>query len=158
MSVNKLVALINKLPLPDKAWIISLLVLIFWGVDFVIEFNRVSVYYTNLLASGALPPDADSISIPILSYAFGEIMLGLIFSVYLLWALIGMQSNNQAIKFNKQKPVRSSISWILTGLWVSTALLVCIARLKEFNFILASLQLISIYCAIATNAVVQNKN
>lgn len=158
MSVNKVVAFINKLPLPNRAWIITILAAAWWVVDFNIEYKRLTVYYTKILASGSLPPDADSISIPILSYAFGDIMLGLFFSAYLLWALSGIKPNNKAIKFNKQKPIRSTFSWVITGLWLSIALVMLVGRFQEGKLILISLQFISIYCAIATNATVQNKD
>lgn len=157
MALNKIITYINRLPLPNKGFIIFGLALVWWIVDFMIEYKRITMYYTNLLASGSLPSEADSISIPILSYVFGDIILGLIFSSYLLWALIGIKQNNKAIKFNKEKPARSSISWTITAIWIGTALLLLIAHLKEGNLILASLQLISLYCAIATNAVIQNK-
>jgi hypothetical protein len=155
---KKLTLLINKLALPNKAWIIVGLTLVWWVTDFLIEYKRISTYYEKLLMSGSLPSEADSISIPIFQYVFGDIALGLIFGCYLIWALWGIQPNNKAINFNKNKPIRSSISWLVTSLWLFIASVMFIGRLSDGSLILIALQIISFYCAIATNAALQNKN
>lgn len=154
---KKLTLLINKLALPNKAWVIVGLTLVWWVTDFLIEYKRISTYYEKLLMSGSLPSEADSISIPIFQYVFGDIALGLIFGCYLIWALWGIQPNNKVINFNKNKPIRSSISWLVTSLWLFIASVMFIGRLSDGSLILIALQIISFYCAIATNAVVQNK-
>jgi hypothetical protein len=154
---KKLTLLINKLALPNKAWVIVGLTLVWWVTDFLIEYKRISTYYEKLLMSGSLPSGADSISIPIFQYVFGDIALGLIFGCYLIWALWGIQPNNKVINFNKNKPIRSSISWLVTSLWLFIASVMFIGRLSDGSLILIALQIISFYCAIATNAVVQNK-
>ncbi len=154
---KKLTVIINKLPLPNSAWIIFGLILVWWVTDFMIEYKRISTYYQNLLISGNLPSEADSISIPIFGYVFMNFILGLILFCYLLWALWGIQPNNKAINFNRRKPIRSSISWLVTILWLFIAIVMFIGRLSDGSLILIALQLISFYCAIATNAAVQNK-
>lgn len=155
---KKLTPFVNKLPLPNRAWIIFGLALIWWATDFMIEYKRISTYYQNLLMSGSLPPEADSISIPIFGYVFMNFVLGLILFCYLLWALWGIKPNNKAINFNKNKPIRSSISWLVTFLWLFIATVMFVGRLSDGSLILIGLQIISLYCAIATNAAVQNKN
>lgn len=155
---KKLTLFVNKLPLPNRAWIIFGLCLVWWVADFLIEYERIVTYYNNLLMSGTLPPEADSIGIPIMSYVFGNVSLGLMFGCYLLWALWGIQPNNKVINFNTNKPIRSSISWLVTGLWLFIATIMFISRLSDGSLILIGLQIISLYCAIATNAAVQNKN
>jgi hypothetical protein len=156
-AINKIVTFINRLPLPNRAWIIFGLCLIWWITDFLIQYERISTYYNNLLMSGTLPPEADSIGIPIMSYVFGDISLGLMFGCYLTWALWGIKPHNIAINFNKQKPIRSTISWLVTGIWLFAASVMFVGTLLERNFVLTALQVISFYCAIATNAAVQNK-
>lgn len=155
--MKKIVTWINGLPLPNKTSTIFGLALFWWIADFLIQYNGISGYYSRLLASGALPPDADSISIPIFEYVFGDFVLGFIFFGYLIWALWGMQRNNKVLKFNTQKPIRSSFSWLITALWMLSACAVAFVNLRERHFGLLSLQILSFYCAIATNAVVQNK-
>lgn len=155
---KKLTLFVNKLPLPNKAWIIYGLTLFWWITDFLIEYKRISTYYQNLLMIGSLPPEADSISIPIFGYVFMNFVLGLILFCYLLWALWGIKPNNKAINFNRHKPIRSSISWLVTSLWLFIATVMFVGRLSDGSMILVVLQIISFYCAIATNAVVQNKN
>jgi hypothetical protein len=154
---QKITIFVNKLPLPNRAWIILGLSLVWWVTDFQIEYERTVTYYNNLLMSGTLPPEADSISIPIMSYVFADLFFGLIFGCYLLWALWGIQSNNRAINFNTNKPIRSSISWLVTCLWLFIATSMFIVRLSDGSLNQVGLQIISFYCAIATNAVVQNK-
>lgn len=154
---KKLTFIINKLPLPNNAWIIFGLILVWWVTDFMIEYNRISIYYNNLLMSGSLPSEADSISIPILSFVLINFILGFILCCYLLWALWGIQPNNKAINFNRRKPLRSSISWLVTILWLFIASVMFIGRLSDGSLILITLQIISFYCAVATNAAVQNK-
>jgi len=165
MNINKIVLIfkniifvVNKLPMPNRAWVIFGLCFIWWFTDFLIEYQRISTYYNQLLMSGKLPPDADSIGIPIMNYVFGNFSLGLIFGCYLMWALWGMQPTNKAINFNKSKPIRSSISWLVTSMWLFTAAVMLVGRVLDGSIILSGLQLISIYCALATNAAVQNKN
>lgn len=157
-AINKIITFINRLPLPNRAWIIFGLCLIWWVTDFLIEYERISTYYNNLLMSGTLPPEADSIGIPIMSYVFGDVSLGLMFGCYSIWALWGIKPHNKVINFNKQKPIRSSISWLVTILWLLIAALMFGYRMTQGNLILTGLQVISFYCAIATNAAVQNKN
>lgn len=156
-TLNKIVTFINKLPLPNRAWIICGLCLVWWVTDFLIEYERLSTYYNNLLMSGSLPTEADSISIPILSFVLVNFILGFILCCYLLWALWGIQPNNKVISFNKNKPVRSTISWLVTILWLFIASVMFLGKLSDGSLILIALQFISFYCAIATNAAIQNK-
>lgn len=155
--INRIVIFANRLLLPDRALVIFGLSLVWWVTDFLIEYKRISTYYENLLMSGNLPSKSDSIGIPIFQYVFGDIALGLIFGCYLIWALWGMQPHNKAINFNKLKPVRSTISWLVTSLWLFIAIVLFVGRLLDGSVILVGLQIISFYCAIATNAAVQNK-
>jgi magnesium-transporting ATPase (P-type) len=155
--MKKFVALVNKLPLPNNPSTIFGLAFFWWITDFLIQYNGISGYYSRLLASGALPPDADSISIPVFEYVFGDLALGFIFTSYLIWALWGMKPNNKVIKFNTQKPIRSSFSWLITLLWISSACALAFVNLRERNSSLLFLQILSFYCAVATNAAVQNK-
>jgi hypothetical protein len=45
----------------------------------------------------------------------------------------------------------------VTSFWLFIALVMFVGRLSDGSIILVGLQIISLYCAIATNAAVQNK-